>query len=108
MRAYNSATVVLKVVRLIFVDSKDTKEPRVSLLPLTLSSNKNGHSTLRGLVTVVPESCVRNSKDPRRALDRPHSHLDLIIANLSAELVKLLAVCPMVGAAEADANLEKL
>ena len=38
MRAYNSATVVLRVVRLILVDSKNINEPRVSLLPLTLSS----------------------------------------------------------------------
>ena len=58
----------------------------------SLISNENGHSTLRGFVAVIPEGCIRNANDPRRTLNRPHTHFNLIVAYLSAKLIKLLAV----------------
>ena len=90
--AYNSETVVLRVVRLILVDSKNIKEPRVSIPPHSLISYEDSHSTLRGLVAVIPKGSIRNAKDPRRTLNRPRTRLNFIIANLSAKLTKLLAM----------------
>ena len=103
MRAYSSAAVVLRVMRLIFVDSKNIEE-RVG----EIFDSHDSHRTLRGLVTVVPERSIRNTNDPRRALDRPHTQRSPPSLRIWRQNLLSSLQCPMAGAAEADANLEKL
>ena len=55
MRAYSSGAVALRVVCVIFVHSKNIKEPRVSPTFDSLICYEDSHRTLRGLAAAIHE-----------------------------------------------------
>ena len=106
MNAYNSATVVDRVVLLILEDSKKISEPLVFFCFAFLCSPiKITIARLRGFVTVVPECGIWHSKLTVDYLPVAKNVTHRVSHDCLHSLFRALQ-SPIVGPADADADLE--